>query len=85
MRIGCSPARWTHPGGGRAVRASLPWEGAALGSSTALGSGRVTHFGKCPAGTHLFCSSAERVNAILEGFPGVGAMERGSAVCVYSL
>lgn len=57
----------------------------APGSSTALGSGRVTHFGECPAGTHLFCSSAERVNAILEGFPGVGAMERGSAVCVYSL
>lgn len=25
MRLDCSPALWSHPGGGRAVRVSLPW------------------------------------------------------------
>lgn len=25
MRLDCSPALWSHPGGGRAARVSLPW------------------------------------------------------------
>lgn len=55
----------------------FPGLGASPGSSTALGSGRVTHFGHCPAGTHLFCSSAERVNAILGGLSGSRSHGKG--------